>query len=345
MSIATISVPAAKLEAAVAAKLREAGASEESLAACVRALMHASRLGVDSHGVRLVIHYCRMLRGGRIHATPTLKVERTAAASALVDGDDGLGHYAAYRAMEVAGELAAESGVGAVGVKRSTHLGAAGAYALAGAEAGYFAFATTNADPLVALFDGAKAFHGTNPLAFGAPVPGQRPWLFDMATSSMPKNKVFLYGSLGKMLPPGVAADAEGRPVTDPAAVKMMLPLGGTDFGYKGAGLAGVATLLSAAMTGAELDANLLAMFGSTDVTTRRNVGAFALAIDPAKFVGVDAFGRAIAMYLDQIRSAPPREGGGGVMAPGDREWAEAARRDAEGIPIDPDTAAFLGLG
>ncbi len=26
-------------------------------------------------------------------------------------------------------------------------------------------------------------------------------------------------------------------------------------------------------------------------------------------------------------------------MAPGDREWAEADRRSAEGIPIDPATA------
>ena len=103
-------------------------------------------------------------------------------------------------------ELARKAGVGAVGVKRSSHLGAAGAYAVAGAEEGFVTFATTNTDSMVALFDGAKKFHGTNPLAFAAPVPGSRPWLLDMATSSIPLNRVLLHRSLDKELPAGVAA-------------------------------------------------------------------------------------------------------------------------------------------
>ena len=76
----------------------------------------------------------------------------------MVDGDDGLGHYAAYKAVEVGIELAQQAGVGAVGIAHSSHLGAAGAYALAGAEQGFVTFATTNTDSMVALFDGARAF-------------------------------------------------------------------------------------------------------------------------------------------------------------------------------------------
>jgi len=138
-----------------------------------------------------------------------------------------IGHYAAYRAMELACDLARETGMAGVGVRRSSHLGAAGAYALAGAEQGFISFATTNTDSMVPLFGGATAFHGTNPLAFAAPLAGQKPWLLDMATSSIPMNRVLLYRSLGKELPGGVAADRSGVPTTNAHEAEMVLPLGG----------------------------------------------------------------------------------------------------------------------
>lgn len=339
-----ILVPGAELERRVLDALRNAGASAPSAEAAVRAMMHASRVGVDSHGVRLVEHYCRMLGGGRLNKNPELKVRRTASGSAMVDGDDGLGHYAAYHAVEIGMDIAREAGVAAIGIEHSSHLGAAGAYAVAGAEQGFITFATTNTDSMVALFDGAERFHGTNPLAFAAPVPGNRPWLLDMATSSIPMNRVLLHRSLGKTLPEGVAADGSGNPTSDPHAAEMLLPLGGEGFGYKGAGLAGVATLFSALLTGTTLDPDFIPMYGTDNIHEPRNMGHFVLVIDPDKFVGGAMFGHAILGYLASLRGAAARPGGGPIMAPGDREWAEADRRDREGVPIDPDTARFLGL-
>jgi ureidoglycolate dehydrogenase (NAD+) len=336
--------PMAMLERKVADALRQAGASEPSLQAATRAMMHASLVGVDSHGVRLTEHYCRMLEGGRLNRNPGLKVDIRAAGSAMVDGNDGLGHYAAYRAVEVGIELARQAGVGAVGIAHSSHLGAAGAYALAGAEQGFITFATTNTDSMVALHDGASRFHGTNPLAFAAPVPGHEPWLLDMATSSIPMNRVLLYRSLNQELPAGVAADKDGVGTTDPHAAEMLLPLGGADFGFKGAALAGVATLFSALLTGTTLDTDFIPMYGGDDISTPRNMGHFVLVIDPDKFVGREMFGAMITRYLARLRSAPVREGAERVMAPGDREWAERGQRRAEGVPVDPDTERFLGL-
>ncbi len=338
-----IRVKGAELSRRVQAALEAAGASAASAASATRAMMHASRHGIDSHGVRLTEHYCRMLRGGRLKGTPELRVERRAVGSAIVDGGDGLGHHAAYKAVEVGMELAREAGIAGVGIVHSSHLGAAGAYALAGAEAGFVTFATTNTDSMVALFEGAERFHGTNPLAFAAPVPGSKPWLLDMATSSIPMNRVLLHRSLDKTLPAGVAADAQGVPTTDPHEAEMLLPLGGEDFGHKGAGLAGVATLFSAILTGTTLDPEFIPMYGSDDISSPRNMGHFVMVIDPDKFAGAAAFGQTMIRYLEALRGAPARAGGK-VMAPGDREWAEAARRDAEGIPIDPDTARFLGF-
>jgi ureidoglycolate dehydrogenase (NAD+) len=336
--------PAQLLEDRVAAALGEAGASQASLAAATKAMLHASLAGIDSHGVRLTEHYCNMLAGGRLNKNPQLKVDIRAAGSAMVDGDDGLGHYAAYKAVEVGMELAQKAGVGAVGIAHSSHLGAVGAYALAGAEQGFVTFATTNTDSMVTLFDGAARFHGTNPLAFAAPVPDSAPWLLDMATSSIPMNRVLLHRSLDQALPEGVAADQDGVGTTDPHLAEMLLPLGGADYGYKGAGLAGVATLFSALLTGTTLDSDFIPMYGGGDSSTPRNMGHFVLVIDPDRFVGREMFGLMMTRYLASLRAAPLRPGAERVMAPGDREWAEMARRRAEGIPVDPDTVRFLRL-
>jgi LDH2 family malate/lactate/ureidoglycolate dehydrogenase len=286
----------------VEARLAEAGASEASRAAAIKAMIHASLVGVDSHGVRLTGHYCKMLGGGRLNKDPQLKVESRGAGSAMVHGNDGLGHYAAYKAVEVGIELARQAGVGAVGIKHSSHLGAAGAYALAGAEQGFVTFATTNTDSMVAL-----------------------------------------HRSLDKELPEGVAATSDGQPTTDPHAADMLLPLGGVDYGYKGAALAGVATLFSALLTGTTLDPDFIPMYGGDDISTPRNMGHFLLVIDPDKFAGRAVFAAAIGSYLESLRRSRVRTGGR-VMAPGDREWEEMDRRKAEGIPVDPDTVKFLRL-
>ena len=343
VSAGTITIAPEELEGRVQGALRAAGASEASLLAATKAMMHASMLGVDSHGVRLVRHYCQMLGGGRINKNPELRVEHKGAGSTMLDGDDGLGHYASYRAMDIACERAKESGIAAVGIRRSSHFGAAGAYALEAAHAGMIGFATTNTDSMVPLFGGAKRFHGTNPLAFAAPLPGHKPWLLDMATSSIPMNRVLLHRSLNKELPPGVAADESGDTVTDPHSAEMVLPLGGDEYGYKGAGLAGLATLLSAVLTGTTLDADFIPMVGADDVSTPRNMGHFVLAINPDHFAGRAIFEMGMSRYIASLREAPTREGHE-VMAPGDREWRRAEHRRQHGVPIDLDTGRFLEL-
>ncbi|MFT9256641.1 MAG: Ldh family oxidoreductase [Acetobacter sp.] len=338
----TILVNAQTLASRVTAVLLDAGASPDSTAATTDALMHASRTGIDSHGARLAAHYAAMLREGRLNPAPRLTVRRTAPATAMLDADDGLGHYACYRAMDTAIEIAAETGLGAVGIVRSSHCGAAGAYALKAAQAGMIGMVTSNSDANVTLFGGTLPFHGTNPIAVAAPVVGQAPWLLDIATSSIPFNRVRLYRSLNHALPAGVAADMDGHETTNPHEAQMLMPLGGPEYGFKGAALAGLVTILSAVLTGATTDPNMIPMTETHDCGTARNVGQFCLALDPARFIGRTAFERAMADYLCQLRAVPPTQADSPVMAPGDREWKTAERRAIEGIPVDPDTYRFL---
>lgn len=328
----------------VITRLIQAGAQETDAEATTRALIHASRIGVDSHGVRLVGHYVRLLQTGGINRRPTIIFERTGPATGQLNADGGLAHPAAYRAMNEAVQLARETGIGAVGVHHSSHFGAAGAYVVEATRHGMISLIMSNSDAAVSLFGGAQPFHGTNPIAMAAPVKNSDPWFMDIATSSIPFNRVKLYRSLGLQLPTGVAADSAGHSTQDALAASFLQPLGGEGFGFKGAALAGLVAILAGALTGAALDPVMVGTDEEQNSQKRQNVGHFAIAIDPARFVGHAAYELAMNRYLDLLRSGPSVDPLHPVMAPGDREWKEAKRRATNGIPVDFETIKILGL-
>ncbi|MGJ8605642.1 MAG: Ldh family oxidoreductase [Marivita sp.] len=315
-------------------------ADQDSTDAIIRALSHASLHGVDSHGYRLLPHYLSVLTHGRVCPNPSLNIEHKTDAVAVLDAGDGHGARATYAAVEVAVSMAAKAGVGAVAIRNSSHFGAAGAYALAIAEAGMIGLCVCNSDPFVRLHGGSEKFHGTNPIAFAASAgEDEPPWLFDMATSAIPFNKVQLAQSLGLTLPAGTASDSNGIDTVAPALVAMLAPLGGA-FGYKGAGLAGISEILSSALSDSPLSREIPSMI-SDDMTTPRGMGAFVLAVNPELFVGRATFEAVIRRYRDGIRhsATAPLET---IMAAGDREWAEAERRRTGGIVLDQATVAAL---
>src|SRR3989338_7771299 len=69
-------------------------------------LIETSVRGVDSHGVRLLPHYLKGVKGGRINPAPKYKFKKTSASTGLLDADHTFGHAsgmeAAKRAMELA---------------------------------------------------------------------------------------------------------------------------------------------------------------------------------------------------------------------------------------------------
>ncbi|WP_395774609.1 Ldh family oxidoreductase [Agrobacterium pusense] len=314
-----------------------AGTDDETADAATRAMMHGTRLGVDSHGVRLLAHYVTALVGGRLNPRPQISRVSGFGAVETVDADNAHGARATYAAMENAMALAEKFGIGAVAIRNSSHFGPAGAYALEAARQGYIGLAFCNSDSFVRLHDGAMRFHGTNPIAVGVPAADDLPWLLDMATSAVPYNRVLLYRSLGQQLPAGVASDGDGVDTRDPNAAEMLAPVGG-EFGFKGAALAGMVEIFSAVLTGMKLSFDIAPM-GGPDFSTPRGLGAFVLALKPEAFLERDAFDEGMKRYLEVLRGSPVREDCK-VMAPGDREWAVAAKREREGAPVDPVTRA-----
>ncbi|PSK85784.1 LDH2 family malate/lactate/ureidoglycolate dehydrogenase [Limimaricola soesokkakensis] len=322
------------------AALAAVGADDPTIEAVTKALLHASALGVDTHGFRLLPHYLQGLSEGRLNRAPKLEIVHETGGACVLEADNAHGARAGYAAVERALELARTHGLAAVAIRGSSHFGAAGAYALEIARHGMMGLAFCNSDSFVRLHGGAVRFHGTNPIAAAAPAGEGEPWLLDMATSAIPFNRVQLNRSLGTALPEDVASDARGANVTDPAIVEMLAPLGGALFGYKGAGLAGLAEIFSTAFSDAPLSFELPPMI-SDDMATPRRLGAFVMALDPEAFGGRAVFEAVIRRYLAAI-AASPAAPGETVMAPGAREWAEAERRRAQGMKLDRGSVEAL---
>ena len=321
-----------RIEAFATAVLVAAGTDPAAACSVADALTKTSLRGVDSHGIRLLVHYAKVVQSGRINPRPRLAFTRTDRGTGVVDADNGFGHHASYFAINHAVTLAQDSGIAAVSVINSSHFGSAGCYVLRAAEQGYVALGVCNSDSFVLPHDGVKPFHGTNPLAFGAPVTGARPFLMDMATSVIPWNRVQDLMNEGLSLPPDVAVDTDGAPTQIPAHSAALLPLGGINYGYKGAALASMVEVLSAVITGMPHCSQLLGMAGP-DFATHRRLGHFFIVIDPNRFVSSEAYNRAMNAYLGDLRAINGRKDMK-VMAPGDREWAVEEDRQLHGIPV-----------
>ena len=131
----------------------------------------------------------------------------------MIDGGGGFGQAPSIRAMDLAVEKARAFGIGAVGVRNSNHFGAAGGLRTAGRRAG---FCRHVHDRRLRGFDrsdiSTEARFGTNPIALAAPARHNRPFLLDMATSTVALGKFKLYaGRTSRSHPVGLWTKPAGR--------------------------------------------------------------------------------------------------------------------------------------
>ena len=290
-------------------------------------LVQTSVWGVDSHGVLRLTHYLRRLTIGSIKAAATPVVMRSGPVTAQVHGEDGLGIVHAALAMEVAIEMARESGVGVVGVGHSSHCGAMQLYTRLAAGHGLVGIAMTHSSSVVVPHGGKQKYFGTNPISIAVPRQGGDPVCLDMATSQVAWNKVLNARIEGYDLDEGVAVDADGTPTTDPHQARAGIPLGGPIYGYKGFGLAFMVDLLCGALNGMTFGRHINSMYEQLDQP--RKIGHLLLAIDPGRFAGGGSLEATVDAVVSDLRTQ------GEILYPGEPEEREQQERLARGIPID----------
>lgn len=299
--------------------------------------------GVDSHGISMLMAYEELLHKGQLRIAGEPRVVRDFAATAMVDGADGLGHPAAFMAMKLAVEKARAFGIGAVGVVNSHHFGAAGCYARIASDAGLIGLVTSSTRGILMVpTRAAEPVLGTNPIAFAAPAGQHKPVVLDMATTTVAGNKVKVYHLNDKPLPEGWVQDGEGKPVTDSHVANDYVfthkeggitPVGGPESlgGHKGYGLALMAHILGGTLVGASFSPIRNRTQKPNDPN---NIGHFMLAVDPRAFRDIEGYESDLDAVIDVLQATRPADPSKPVLVPGEPEEASRAKRLVEGIPM-----------
>jgi L-2-hydroxycarboxylate dehydrogenase (NAD+) len=335
-----VRVSVAAVRGLIADAMLKAGVPQADAGKIAELMVEADLIGADAHGVFRLKQYVERLKLGSTNPKPNIKVDRTAPATALVDGDNGMGHIVVAKAAEAAIEMARECGIAWVGCKMSGHAGAAGVYAALPLKADmigmYSAVANANHMPLAG---GAEPLLGTNPLAIAIPAGEEPPVVLDIATS------IVSYGTIKNhrlqniplhddwMIDP-----ATGAAITDPhkSAEALLLPMGG----YKGAGLALMLGLLGGVLNGALFGRDCVDFNAQPDKVT--NTGQFVLALDPARFQPLAQFKAEVDRHSRELRNSKALPGQGPVRLPGDARAKRRAERMRNGLALPPELHAQL---
>jgi L-2-hydroxycarboxylate dehydrogenase (NAD+) len=310
----------------------------------VAALMAEADLqGSDGHGVSRLPQYARRIKAGGFNVRPNIRVVREQAATALLNGDNGMGHLVMKRAAEIAIEKARTTGIAWVNSQFSNHAGPASLYAtmpLAHDMIGLY-FAVGNANHLPP-WGGLDMLLSTNPIAAAIPAGDEKPIILDMATTVAAYGKVKTKALRGETMPEGWMIDREGKSLTDPkrADEGMLLPLGGMAAGYKGYGLAMIIGLLAGTLGGAAMGREVIDF--NHDDSSVTNTGQAIAAINIAAFGDVAVFKASVDALVRDFHNSNRMPGVDRIFVPGERSRETRATRTRLGIPIAP--ALIRGL-
>ena len=319
--------------------MRQAGWREQDARTTAQVLVTTDTMGVHTHGTKQLRTLLKYHRSGRMDAAADPEVVSEGPSWALVDGKEAVPMVAATLGMNLAIEKARTTGIAYVGVKRSSHFGAAGYYANLAAEQDMIGMSMCNVDPGVTVPGARGKVLGTNPIAYAVPAGEERTVLLDIATSAVAASKIFAARATGKALPDNWLVDDKGLPTSDPGEYPItgaLLPMAG----HKGYGLALFVEVLSSVLTGA-------AMAGQAgswvqDQPEPSGQGFAFLSINVDTIMPVSLFKERMDWLIRSIKQAPKAAGSERIYLPGEMEWERQDEALARGMLLPEDVIASL---
>jgi LDH2 family malate/lactate/ureidoglycolate dehydrogenase len=325
-----------------AAVFRHYGVPDADAAVAAEVLIDADLAGIESHGIaHLPWHpgYAPGYRRGLVNPAAQIKVLRDSPVAATWDADRGLGVLTSQKAMAACIEKAKATGIGMITVTNGRHFGAAGYYAHMAAKEDLIGMAMCNVPPIAVAAGGRDRVYGTNPIAFGAPVQDDEPFLLDIATTAVAGGKLEIAQRQAKPIPLGWAVDADGADTADPTIMRQggsLLPLGSRlqTSSHKGYGLGLMVDILTGVLSG----------LGSGLFIDRRTIEQAhwfaAWRIDA--FRDPVEFKAEMKRMVDHVRATRPEPGVDAVLIPGDPEHRARRDRTVNGIPLDHESVEQL---
>jgi len=320
------------------------GVPENEARICAEVLITADKRGIESHGInRLKPIYYDRIKEGIQNPETKFEIVKEGPTTAVIDGNNGMGHVVGQRSMQMAIDKARKFGMGMVAVRNSTHYGIAGYYSIMAADNGMIGLTGSNARPSIAPTFGIENMLGTNPLVFGIPTDEDFPFVIDCATSVTQRGKIEVYARHGKDLPEGWVIREDGTAGTDAQltlkdlidGTAALTPLGGIGEemgGYKGYGYATVVEILCAALQGGAYLKMLSGFENGKKVPYR--LGHFFMAVDVSQFTELDEFKKTTGEILRALRASKKMPGQPRIYTAGEKEHDIWLERKDKGVPV-----------
>ena len=220
-----------------------AGAAPAQATVLAEATVQAELRGRSPVGLTHLLDYLDGFRAGRIATDLAPTVEQRSAVIAAVDCRGGLAQHGFDVALADMCDAATDHGVSVVALRRSFTVGELDYYVRRLNRRGLMGVACANSPALMTVAGARSPVLGTNPMAFGVPLPDGRRLAVDQATSATAWVTVRNAALREEAIPATWAVDREGRPTTSASAglEGALLPFGG----YKGGNVALLVELLA----------------------------------------------------------------------------------------------------
>lgn len=301
--VAAMRISVDALRSLVSSLFRKVGVPDHDADLITDLLIDTDLRGVLSHGTSTTAGYIRGYLNGSLNTTPDVQVVRDDIATAVVDGDGGLGHPASFKAAELAIEKASHTGIAGVVSRNHGHFGSAGKYTRMAVRRDFLGFCVSGhvigeagGRPDTPQFNPL----GNPPMSFAIPSGTETPLILDMGTSFFePDDFKDLFDRI-------------------PAAF------------FKSLGLVGTALIMGGAMAG---------MMSQEFLKDNRayagaGYGAFICAIDINRFAPIEDFKTEMDRSMQYIQSLPPMPGQPRYDFPGGPERDRESTWASEGIPL-----------
>lgn len=307
--------------------LKAKGVPERTARYISETAVKTEAFGATTHGLAVWGYLAEQI-GAKIDPAAQPEMVAEHGASAVIEGNGGIGQAAMEKAVQFAMDNAPKQGVAMVAVRNVSWLGALGVYLMPLAERGLLAqmWAQTSACRDCAPLGGIDARFSTNPMALAFPTGGD-PVIADFSTASMSMGKAGQLQRAGRRAPEKVFMDKEGRLTDDPNVMRndgTMLFLGGEHFGHKGYALSLWCEALTALAGGRCND---------PDSPSRQNFCLMAAA--PELFAGRERYDKEMKRFIAHVRSSRVRVGFEAVRLPGERGYRALREAKQKGVPVD----------
>jgi LDH2 family malate/lactate/ureidoglycolate dehydrogenase len=327
--MATYSMAPSRLRQWIAIFLHAAQVPEEEAQRIAAVRLEAALrdpLGFDAFAARSLGHVVERLRSGGLNPQPMIRVVREDGPLALMDGDGGIGQLVGVRAMEHCLDLAEAHGLGVVGVRRSSSLGAMAYYAMMALSRDSIGFAATNTELRIGMppWGGMTPTLGNNPFAVAIPVTEGAPIVVDMSlTATEPQGEQ-----------PGAMTHRQALLGGGNVARAVM-------GGHKGYALAVVLEILCGVLTSAGFGlAHAHERIGS--YATPPDLGHLFMALNINRLLPAPLFQAGVTALIQQLKASELAPGVERVFLPGELEFRRREARLQDGIPLPEDAIATL---